>query len=108
MRWVYRPIAQTPPSWIYLLVRAAPGADVFRAMTNAIWRVDPDQPVDGPWSIEDLERRLVGRPIVRLKADATNPSGERERAGPSAAKRRSFRGRTAAVPPTRVSAAVPF
>jgi predicted permease len=51
-RTVYRPIAQAPPSWMYLIVRTAPGADVSRAMTTAIWRVDPDQPVDGPWSMQ--------------------------------------------------------
>jgi putative ABC transport system permease protein len=48
---VYRPVAQAPPPWLYLVVRTTPGANVVRPLTDAVWRTDPDQPVDGPWSV---------------------------------------------------------
>lgn len=49
-RVVYRPVPQAPPSWLYVLVRTSGEPDV-RALTAAVWRVDPDQAIDGPWSI---------------------------------------------------------
>jgi putative ABC transport system permease protein len=50
-RILYRAVAQDPPPWLYLIVRARPGAgDATQAVSDAIWRVNPDQPVDGPWT----------------------------------------------------------
>jgi len=60
-RIVYRAVAQDPPPWLYLMVRARPGApDAVRELNEAIWRVNPDQPIDGPWPVrESIERRTV-------------------------------------------------
>ena len=60
-RILYRAVAQAPPPWLYLIVRARPGAaDAIKAVKEAIWRVNPDQPVDGPWSISEwVDRRTV-------------------------------------------------
>ena len=53
-RIVYRPVGQDPPPWLYLIVRARPGvSDAPKTVSEAIWRVDPDQPVDGPWAISE-------------------------------------------------------
>lgn len=50
-RILYRAVAQDPPPWLYLIVRARPGVgDTTQAVSDAIWRVNPDQPVDGPWT----------------------------------------------------------
>jgi putative ABC transport system permease protein len=51
-RVVYRPVPQSPPSWLYFLVRTSGDPDVA-ALTSAVWRVDPEQAIDGPWSIGD-------------------------------------------------------
>lgn len=51
-RTLYRPLAQAPPPWIYVTARTAPGADVSRTLTEAVWAIDPNQPVDGPWSVQ--------------------------------------------------------
>jgi ABC-type lipoprotein release transport system permease subunit len=51
-RIVYRPVAQSAPSWLYFLVRTRANAEVRNEMQSAVWRVDPDQPVDGPWAIQ--------------------------------------------------------
>ena len=52
-RIVYRSIAQSAPSWLYFLVRTRGNADVLNETHAAVWRVDPDQPVDGPWAIQE-------------------------------------------------------
>jgi putative ABC transport system permease protein len=53
-RILYRAVAQAPPPWLYLIVRARPGAgDATQAVSDAIWRVNPDQPVDGPWTFSE-------------------------------------------------------
>jgi len=53
-RILYRAVAQDPPPWLYLVVRARPGAgDATRAVSDGIWRVNPDQPVDGPWALSE-------------------------------------------------------
>jgi putative ABC transport system permease protein len=53
-RILYRAVAQAPPPWLYLVFRARPGAvDPARAVSEAIWRINPDQPVDGPWSVSE-------------------------------------------------------
>lgn len=60
-RTVYRPLNQAPPPSIYLTVRTAPGIDVWRPLTDAVWRVDPDQPLDGPWPLRTwIEDRTAG------------------------------------------------
>jgi putative ABC transport system permease protein len=51
-RTLFRPLAQSPSESIYLTLKAAPGINVWRTVTSAVWAVNPDQPVDGPWSIE--------------------------------------------------------
>lgn len=51
-RIVYRSVAQSAPSWLYFLVRTSANADVLNEIQTAVWRVDPDQPVDGPWAIQ--------------------------------------------------------
>lgn len=56
-RIVYRPIAQDPPPWLYLIVRARSGVgNAAQAVSEAIWRVNPDQPVDGPWTVAEWIR----------------------------------------------------
>lgn len=53
-RILYQAVAQVPPPWLYLIFRAHPGVtDAAKAVSEAIWRVNPDQPVDGPWSISE-------------------------------------------------------
>jgi putative ABC transport system permease protein len=51
-RIVYRPIAQGAPPWLYFLVRTRAGAEETNELSSAVWRVDPDQPLDGPWPIQ--------------------------------------------------------
>ncbi len=51
-RIVYRPLAQVPPSWLYFLVRTAQGPVDSSSLRTAVWSVDPDQPIDGPWTIQ--------------------------------------------------------
>jgi len=51
-RIVYRPVPQSAPSWLYFLARIRANADVLNEIQSAVWRVDPDQPVDGPWAIQ--------------------------------------------------------
>jgi putative ABC transport system permease protein len=53
-RILYRAVAQDPPPWLYMIVRARPGVgDATPAVSDAIWRVNPDQPVDGPWTFSE-------------------------------------------------------
>ena len=53
-RILYRAVAQDPPPWLYLIIRARPGVDdPTKVISEAIWRVNPDQPVDGPWSVAE-------------------------------------------------------
>ena len=60
-RIVYRAVAQDPPPWLYLIVRARPGApDPIKELKEAVWRVNPDQPIDGPWSVAEwVDSRTV-------------------------------------------------
>ena len=60
-RILYRAVAQDPPPWLYLIVRARAGApEAMRKLSEVIWRVNPDQPIDGPWSIAEwVDRRTV-------------------------------------------------
>jgi predicted permease len=60
-RIVYRAVAQDPPPWLYLIVRARPGVqDAVSELNAAIWRVNPDQPIDGPWPVrESIASRTV-------------------------------------------------
>lgn len=52
-RIVYHSVAQRAPSWLYFVVRTRGNADVLNELRSAVWRVDPDQPVDGPWAIQE-------------------------------------------------------
>ena len=69
-RIVYRAVAQVPPPWLYLIVRARPGTqDAVSELNEAIWRVNPDQPVDGPWTVtESIEGRTVHLRFLTLIA----------------------------------------
>jgi len=59
-RTLYRAVAQAPPPWLYLVMRARPGSDPIKAVSDAVWRVNPDQPIDGPWPFaETIERRTA-------------------------------------------------
>jgi putative ABC transport system permease protein len=50
-RIVYRSVAQGAPSALYLLVRSRLTAADAAGLQAAIWRVDPDQAIDGPWAV---------------------------------------------------------
>ena len=53
-RILYRAVAQDPPPWLYLIIRSRPGVgDPTKAVSEAIWSVNPDQPVEGPWSVAE-------------------------------------------------------
>lgn len=46
---VYRPYRQAPPPWMYITVESsAASSALFPAIRRAVWRVDPDQALDGP------------------------------------------------------------
>lgn len=52
-RILYRAVAQSPPSWLYFVVRARTTPEqVMSAVSAAVWRVDPDQPLEGPWPMQ--------------------------------------------------------
>jgi predicted permease len=70
-RILYRPLGQDPTPWLYLIVRARPGvSDAARTVSEAIWRVNPDQPVDGPWAVsESIEARTAHLRFLTLIAD---------------------------------------
>ena len=51
-RIVYGSIPQTAPPWLYFLVRTRAKVDALNEIQSAVWQVDPDQPVDGPWAIQ--------------------------------------------------------
>ena len=51
---IYRPYAQQPPPWMYIAVDGRVGADrLLDVAREAVWRVDPDTPVDGPWTMSE-------------------------------------------------------
>jgi putative ABC transport system permease protein len=61
---LYRPIAQKPPSSLYVIARTRAGStDIAAALTAAVWRVNQDQPIDGPW----LVREWVDNQTVQLE-----------------------------------------
>lgn len=67
-RIVYRPVAQAPPPWLYLIVKTHPGAqNAVKELNEAIWRVNPDQPIDGPWPVsESIADRTIHLRFVAL------------------------------------------
>lgn len=70
-RTVYRPLAQAPVPWIYVTAKTAPGADVSRSLTEAVWAIDPNQSVDGPWSVQSwVEDRNSGLSFIATTAVA--------------------------------------
>jgi hypothetical protein len=70
-RTLYQSVAQAPPSWIYVTVRAAPGTPVWSALTSAVWAIDPNQPVDGPWPIQAwIADRSAGLSFLATTASA--------------------------------------
>jgi hypothetical protein len=49
---VYRSVAQAVPPWLYVLVRTSHMGQQTSSIQSAVWRVDPDQPLDGPWPVQ--------------------------------------------------------
>jgi putative ABC transport system permease protein len=53
-RTLFRPVSQAAPPWLYLVVRSAKSPpDLITAIGTAVWRIDPDQVIDGPWPMSD-------------------------------------------------------
>jgi ABC-type antimicrobial peptide transport system permease subunit len=47
-------VAQAPPAWLYLIVKSRhPTPDLASSLGQAVWRVDPDQAIDGPWRVAE-------------------------------------------------------
>lgn len=68
-RTIFRPVAQAAPPWLYLVVRsAASPPDLMAALETAVWRIDPDQAIDGPWPLSEWvgERTADMRFVVLL------------------------------------------
>jgi putative ABC transport system permease protein len=58
---LYRPVRQAPPPWLYLTVKSAsPSIDVTASVKQAVWAEDPNQPIDGPWTVSEWVRDLTG------------------------------------------------
>jgi predicted permease len=79
---VYRPYAQHPPPWLYLSVEGVARADVLLdAVREAVSGVDPRQPVDGPWTLDEWVRdqtnqtRLMSRLAALFAGFATVLAG---------------------------------
>lgn len=51
-RIVYRSVAQGAPTALYLLVRSHLTPADAAGLQTAIWRVDPDLAIDGPWAVQ--------------------------------------------------------
>jgi putative ABC transport system permease protein len=53
-----------------VLVRTRPGTDISRAINTAVWRIDPDQSVEGPWAVRTWidERTAYLRFLATLTA----------------------------------------
>ena len=70
-RTLFRPVSQVAPPWLYLVVRsAASPPDLITAIGTAVWRIDPDQMIDGPWTMAEWvdERTADIRFVVLLTA----------------------------------------
>src|SRR6185503_9313146 len=47
---LYRPVRQTTPPWLYLMIRArSASADLAPSVRQAVLAEDPRQPVEGPY-----------------------------------------------------------
>jgi putative ABC transport system permease protein len=52
---LYRPLKQAPPPWIYLMARTTVDPRMlFEPLKHAVWEIDRDQPVDGPWLVSEF------------------------------------------------------
>jgi predicted permease len=51
-RILYRPLAQAGPESIYVVARTHAGIDPMKALPEAVWSVNRNQPVDGPWRLQ--------------------------------------------------------
>jgi putative ABC transport system permease protein len=59
---VYRPLRQAPPPWIYLMAQTAGDPLLtFEPLKRAVWEVDRDQPIDGPWLVSDFVNDSLAR-----------------------------------------------
>jgi putative ABC transport system permease protein len=68
-RVLYRSMAQAAPPWLYVLIKANHTREQTSRIQAAIWRVDPEQPIDGPWSMQSwIEDRTA---YVRFLANLT-------------------------------------
>jgi len=52
-RVVYRAVAQGAPSWLYVLLRTNPTLEQTSSVRSAVWRIDADQPLEGPWPVQE-------------------------------------------------------
>ena len=52
-RVVYRAVAQGAPSWLYVLVRTSHTLEQTSSVQSTVWRIDADQPVEGPWPVQE-------------------------------------------------------
>lgn len=53
-RTLFRPVAQAAPPWLYLVVRSSwSPPELMAAVGAVVWRIDPDQVIDGPWPMRE-------------------------------------------------------
>lgn len=67
-RTLFRPVSQAAPPWLYLVVRSASSPpDLVMAIGTAVWRIDSDQVIDGPWAMSTwVEERTADVRFVVL------------------------------------------
>ena len=62
---IYVPFAQSPVASMNAVVRTTEPADVLHAAREAVWRLDPNLPLDGAGAVSALLDGSVGGPRVR-------------------------------------------
>jgi putative ABC transport system permease protein len=57
---LYRPLAQSPPPWLYLMIRTTSASvDVSQSVAQAVWAEDAAQPLEGPYVITKWVRDMT-------------------------------------------------
>ncbi|MGH9346349.1 MAG: ABC transporter permease [Vicinamibacterales bacterium] len=57
---LYRPVPQSTPAWLYLMIRArSESADLAPGVRQAVWAEDPRQPIEGPYVIARWVREMT-------------------------------------------------
>lgn len=51
-RVVYRSVDRAAPRWLYVLIRTTLTPEQSSSIQSAVWRVDPNQALDGPWPVQ--------------------------------------------------------